>query len=197
MSDFGAAQARAQEIGFKLAKLKNGDYVGSYKGIEFDSDDLDELFDDMEAVVELGNSDEFSLSDEVGSEGESIVLVTINGKVERFEDASVADALAQAKEAWQKAQPKPTEGKRRGRRAKAEEVTEEKEEILPPIGGGESNVLKIDLRAFQAAVRELADASAKIRVLVDAALDYQAVTTPAEEPETKRRGRGKSRANGR
>lgn len=200
MTDIGALQTRAKDIGFRLTQLKNGSYVGSHAGIEFEDDDPERLFDDMEAVVEMGNSDQYTLVDETGEDGESIVEVTINGETKRFEDPSPARALAQAKEAFQAAQPKPQAAPRGRRRSgaadeslgEAEEAQSAAEEILPPVGGGDSNVLKIDLRAFQAAVRELADAAAKLRTLIDEAVEPTAVEAEAEKPR-----RGRPRKNGR
>jgi len=202
---------RAKEGGYKLTRTKAGSYIGNFKGVEFEDDDPDRLCDDMDAVKEIAESDEFTLLDEADEDGESIVEVKIGDDTRQFINISVAAALAEAKEALLASKPKPAARGRARRTAAAAEslaeaeeasrVTPDKEEIIPPVGGGDSNVLKIDLRAFQAAVRELADASANLRKLVEAAVEgAQPTYAEGEAEEAKpRRGRGgrPRRGNGR
>ena len=67
-----------------------------------------------------------------------------------------------------------------------------KAEILPPEGGEKLNALRIDLRAFQTTVRELAQVTETLRKIVDAATDDGPIIE-----EDKPRGRGRPRRNGR
>lgn len=192
-------EARAKEGGYKLTEGKHGVWTGNFKGIEYEDDDIDRLCDDMDAVAEIAESEEYTLLDEADEDGESIVEVVIDGDKRQFVNISVSAALAEAKEALLASKPKPS-GRGRGRRtaaaaesiAEAEEARGEPEaEILPPVGGEKLNALRIDLRAFQTTVRELARVTETLRMIVDAATDGE----PQEEP--KKRGRGRGRGNGR
>ena len=195
-------EARAKEGGYKLIKDKKGLWTGNYKGIEFQDDDEDRLCDDMDAVVEIANSEEYTLLDESDEDGQSIVQVTIDGDERQFINISVAAALAEAKEAVLAAKPKPR-GRPRRTAAAAESIAEaeeaaptrEPDEILPPVGGEKLNALRIDLRQFHAVVGELQAAVAKLHTLVGEAID------PMEEPDPppveRKRGRGRGRGNGR
>jgi hypothetical protein len=67
-------------------------------------------------------------------------------------------------------------------------------EILPPEGGERLTALRIDLRAFQQVVRDLAGVVTKLRDIIDNAADATPEDTEEEE-EAPKRGRGRPRRN--
>jgi len=220
MANFEKAQEVYKQKGVQLSK-DGREYVGLFGDIEFADENLDVLLADMDALVELADSDTFVLLEEVGDADESIIEFTANGEKHQVENSSVADALREAKELFTSMQPPPSRSTRRrrppeatapeaaapeaqvegaeapkprrGRKANGEQPAEAPAAVAEPVPTNAEfkSPIKGDTAALRYAVDHIINSLQALRS--ELAYAQQGAEEPAGEEQPKR-GRGRPRS---
>jgi hypothetical protein len=170
---------------------------------------LDEADEDGQSIVEVsidGDSRQFvniSVAAALAEAKEAVLAskpkpAATRGRTRRT--AAAAESINEAEEAakhvsrLEAGEPniQPTQASQAWEKEVAGQKAREAE-ILPPEGGEKLNALRIDLRAFQQVVRELAGVVTKLRDIIDSATNDK----PDDEEDAPKRGRGRPRRNGR
>jgi hypothetical protein len=208
MANFEKSVALYEPRGVKLTREK-GAFGATFGDFEFEDENLDRLLLDMDALIELEGSSDFTLLDEVGDNDESIIEFRVAGEKHQIENVSVSEALREAKEMFTElsAPPKPPKRGRRSKTANGEATAPAEEEPVPAVPEPQVEAAVAEPVAANAEFRSpIKGDTAAIRYCLDhiinslqalrSELAYAAqngAEEPAGEDTTPKRGRGRPR----